>query len=188
MQLEPLEVRVMLSTTYLVNTEHDVPLAAVQPGLGWDTNGNGEISLRSAIEAVNYEAANDPSNGPFTIDIPAGTYDLTLGELDLIPANGVTVTFAGQLSGQQSPVIDAQGQSRVLEIQSGTTPATIGAGGPVPQRRRRKQQRSDRLRQCHRRRHPGRGKPADAGGRRPERRRRPCDEQSAVCAGWGDLR
>ncbi len=114
----------MLSTTYQVNTGNDLPLGTVLPLLGWDTNGNGEISLRSAIQAVNDYEANDPQAGPFTIDVPAGTYNLSLGELDLIP-NGVAVTIVGQGSGPQATVIDAQNQSRVLEIQSGAAAASI---------------------------------------------------------------
>jgi hypothetical protein len=117
LHLESLEERVMLSTTYVVNTENDVQLATLQPGSGWDTNNNGEVSLRSAIEAVNYEAANNPSAGPFTIDVPEGTYDLTLGELDLIP-NGMAVTIAGAGAKPVATVISAQFQSRVLEIQA----------------------------------------------------------------------
>jgi hypothetical protein len=49
----------------------------------------GHISLRSAIEAANAQA------GATTINVPAGTYNLTLGELDIAVNGGKTNTIVG---------------------------------------------------------------------------------------------
>ncbi len=74
LHLESLEDRVMLtSVTLQVNTVNDVPLGTLLPTLGWDTNDNGEISLRSALGAVNYYGAeNHGTLSSITIDVPSG--------------------------------------------------------------------------------------------------------------------
>ena len=122
--LESLEDRVMLtSLTLQVNTVNDVQLGTLLPGYGWDTNNNGEISLRSALGAVNYYGAtNHGTLNSITIDVPAGTYALSLGELDLIP-DGIAVSIVGPAS--DPAIITAQQQTRVLEIQAGSAPAPI---------------------------------------------------------------
>src|SRR5579864_8569511 len=50
---------------------------------------NGGVSLRSAIEAANAQA------GATTINVPAGTYSLALGELDVSPSGGKTISILG---------------------------------------------------------------------------------------------
>jgi hypothetical protein len=125
LQLESFEDRVMLTgLTIQVNTANDVPLGTDQPGLGWDTNNDGEISLRSALGAVNYYGTGDHGDvTSITIDVPTGTYFLTtLGELDLIP-NGIAVSIIG--TGSEPATINGEQQYRDLEIQAGSTPASI---------------------------------------------------------------
>lgn len=115
-------------TTFTVNTFNDTHAAILTgPTAGIDAQGN--ISLRSAIEAINADPGLDHTSD--TIVLPAGTYDLnpSFGELALHPSDvlggtsnpvtSVTITSQG---GQA--VINAQGRSRVLELQSGSDVTT----------------------------------------------------------------
>ena len=61
---------------------------AVNPASSPNDSG-GQISLRSAIEAANAQG------GATTINLPAGIYNLTLGELSVAPNGGKTNTFSG---------------------------------------------------------------------------------------------
>jgi hypothetical protein len=65
-RLEPLEERLVL-TTFHVNTTLDSQAANLRTG----KDASGHISLRSAIQAA------DARGGSNTIDLPAGTFDLT---------------------------------------------------------------------------------------------------------------
>jgi hypothetical protein len=116
LHLESLDRRIMLSgITYQVNTFNDTNAVGTEPVQGTDQNG--QISLRSAIEATNYDEGEFLGQvSSITIDLPGGNYNLSLGELDLIP-DGIPVLIAGQ--GLAQSVINAQQQSRVLEIQQG---------------------------------------------------------------------
>ncbi len=120
LQLEPLERRALMSgITYQVNTFNDT----LDFGLAQGTDQNGQISLRSAIEAANYDEGEYLGQvSSITIDLPAGTYDLSLGELALIP-DGIPVTIVGQ--GSTQSIIDAQMQSRVMEIEQGIAATPI---------------------------------------------------------------
>ena len=71
---------------FAVNTINDTH--AVNPAAS-PVDGSGNISLRSAIEAANAEP------GPTTITVPAGTFNLTLGELDLAPLGAKTSVITG---------------------------------------------------------------------------------------------
>src|SRR5579862_5254412 len=66
---------------FTVNTSNDTH--AVNPASSPNDSG-GQVSLRSAIEAANAQS------GATTINIPAGTYNLTLGELGVAPNGGKT--------------------------------------------------------------------------------------------------
>ena len=119
LSLETLEDRLAPAMVFQVNTPSDTHEVAF-PGI--DANGN--TSLRAAVEAIN-SLPDGYTNGA-VIDLPFGTYDLSLGELDLHPqAPVLPVSIIGQGNSLFPTVIDAQGLSRVLEIQPGGGPVTL---------------------------------------------------------------
>ncbi len=89
-----------------------------------ELNQDGDCSLREAIEAANTNAAVDACTagdpGADVIDLPAGTYDLSItgkeedsnqtGDLDVLE----DLTIQGQ--GAEQTIIDANGVDRVLHI------------------------------------------------------------------------
>jgi len=77
LRLEELESRLVPSHVLTVDTTNDTyPLNA---GSGTGLDSRGQVSLRSALETAD-AIGSSPSN-PFTINIPAGNYNLTLGAL-----------------------------------------------------------------------------------------------------------
>src|SRR5579862_5395690 len=104
---EAVEQRLLLST-YTVNTFADVS----------DPVGSTTISVRDAITM----AAENP--GDDTINIPAGTYPLSLGELLINDSSG-KVTF--QSRGGMA-IFDGLGQSLDFEIRAGSTVTMDGLG------------------------------------------------------------
>ncbi|MBC8097621.1 MAG: hypothetical protein H7Y43_17605, partial [Akkermansiaceae bacterium] len=110
---------------------------AVNPASSPNTSG-GNISLRSAIQAANAQS------GATTINLPAGTYNLTLGVLAIAPNGGKTNTISGAGSAttivnQSDPTnrvfnidLNAMGRTRVtisgITIQGGHDGAD-GLGG-----------------------------------------------------------
>lgn len=111
--IQRLEDRALLAV-FVVNTTLDTPDA--NPGDGVAADASGLVSLRAAIQEANASVGGD------TIELPAGTYTLTLigngeeaaatGDLDI--TDGVTLTGAGP----DSTVIDGIGQDRVFDIAS----------------------------------------------------------------------
>jgi hypothetical protein len=95
--LESLEVRRNLAT-FLVNTFDDVVAS------------DDQLSLREAISL----AATNP--GQDKIDLPEGTYTLTLGQLTINDASGA-LTIRSETG---VATIDANSASRVFEIQAGS--------------------------------------------------------------------
>src|SRR5579871_5780019 len=95
--IEPLESRMLLTVTVNTFTDEITP-------------GDGLTSLREALAQV----ATLPGNQ--TIDVPAGTYPLSLGVLSLNDLNG-TVTIQSIGGGA---TIDAGGTSAVIGV---STPA-----------------------------------------------------------------
>ncbi len=108
--LERLEDRTT-PTTVLVNTAADAHAlnAAASPSI----DKSGDVSLRSALEYLN---ANPGTND--TVNVPNGHYFLTLGALPISDANGVAVVG---VDGAAVTLLDAQMNSRVMEITGGTT-------------------------------------------------------------------
>jgi hypothetical protein len=97
----------LASTTLTVNTAADSNPAS-GPCANGSTTAPSTLSLRDAICVANN------LGGTVTIDVPAGTYDLSYGELDVGITSGQNITIDG--AGAASTIIDAQGQSRVLNF------------------------------------------------------------------------
>lgn len=94
----------MLVATFQVSSQIDAHDA--NPGDGVCAAANGQCTLRAAIEEAN------ASLGKHKVNVPAGTYLLTLGQLE------VTDDIIIMGARQGSTVIDAQKDSRVLLIDS----------------------------------------------------------------------
>ncbi len=111
MRLEALEQRRLLAV-FGVNSVLDTVDANVGDGLAEDASGN--TTLRAAIMEAN------ASSGADTINLPAGTYNLTLagfgedaaatGDLDLL----FDVTIIGD--GADTTIIDGQSQDRLFDL------------------------------------------------------------------------
>ena len=100
---------------FTVNTTSDTHAVAASSS---PNDGGGHISLRSAIEAANAQS------GATTISVPAGAYNLTLGELAIAPNGGKTNTFAG--AGAAGTVINqTDGTNRVLNIDINSLGSTL---------------------------------------------------------------
>jgi hypothetical protein len=113
-RLEPLEIRVVLST-FQVNTTLDTVAANLQTG----TDALGHISLRSAIMATNALPGADTiflANGLFRLTI-AGTGEDNAAKGDLDISGDVTI----QGRGHTGTIIDGNGLDRVFHVLSGTT-------------------------------------------------------------------
>jgi ELWxxDGT repeat protein len=115
-QLTALEDRVA-PAAFTVNTFADTNATNLTTG----TDSTGHVSLRSAMQAANHLGLSN------TIGLPAGTYDLSLGQLGI--KNNLTLTGAGA----SSTTINAQYTSRIFQIFSGFTVAisevTMEEGG-----------------------------------------------------------
>jgi CSLREA domain-containing protein/uncharacterized repeat protein (TIGR02543 family) len=120
------------TVTFTVNTTADT--VDTNPGDGTCADASGNCSLRAAIMEVN--ALMRRARGQFVIQIPAGTFQLTIprdpsieseyvggppphvdsmGDLDILLANQSSVTIKG--AGMDQTIISAQGlNTRVLEI------------------------------------------------------------------------
>ena len=92
-------------TVTTVNDSH-----ATNPGSS-PLDGNGNVSLRSAIEAANAEA------GATTINVPPGIYNLADGELELATNAGKNITIQSLGGNAANTIIDqTNGVDRVLNI------------------------------------------------------------------------
>jgi len=103
--LEMLEPR-WVPAIFTVNTFADSVAANLTTG----QDSTGHISLRSAIQAANFQGGSN------TIDVPAGTYRLLLASTvgDLSITDGLTITGAGA----NVVTVDALGLNRVFEVSS----------------------------------------------------------------------
>jgi CSLREA domain-containing protein len=86
------------------------------------TPGNGNCSLREAIVAAsagsNSADCGSAGSAPITISVPAGTYELSAGQLAVGAGANIAVVGANPNAPAQT-TIDAEGHSRVLEVASG---------------------------------------------------------------------
>jgi CSLREA domain-containing protein len=86
------------------------------------TPGNGSCSLREAIADAG--AGSDTADcgvagsAPITISVPAGTYELSAGQLAVGAGANIAIVGANPSAPAQT-TIDAKGHSRVLEVASG---------------------------------------------------------------------
>lgn len=105
---------------FTVTTTADTNDASIN---GVCADAGGQCSLRAAIEEANQ------SGSPTTINVPAGTYNLVLGELSIAPNGNRTITING--AGAASTIINqTDGQNRVFNIDFfafGATYVTINA-------------------------------------------------------------
>ena len=111
-RLEQLEGRIVMST-FRVNTTLDT--VAVNLRTGKDATGH--ISLRSAIMAA------DARGGSNTINLPSGTYTLTIaGANEDASATGdldITSNLTIKGSGSSSTIIDGNNLDRVIQVLQG---------------------------------------------------------------------
>jgi hypothetical protein len=93
---------------FTVNTINDTHAAHATTS---PDDANANISLRSAIEAANAQA------GATTINVPAGTYTLNLGELDVSPLGSKIITISGA-GASATMIIQGDNFNRVFNIDS----------------------------------------------------------------------
>jgi hypothetical protein len=99
------------SVAFDVNTTADAHAANPAGGVCETEPGNGQCTLRAALEVTN----NLPAGAAVTITVPAGHYVLSLGQLNLAPAADPTsVTIQG--SGAATTILDGDHRSTVLAI------------------------------------------------------------------------
>jgi hypothetical protein len=91
---------------FTVNTTSDTH--AISPAAS-PNDGAGHVSLRSAVEAANAQG------GATTINVPAGVYNLTLGELGIAP-NGNKTNFISGAGAASTIVNQTDGLNRVFNI------------------------------------------------------------------------
>src|SRR5579872_1614942 len=89
---------------------------ALSPGSS-PNDSSGNVSLRSAIEAATAQS------GPTAINVPAGTFNLSLGELAIAPNGANTITINGAGSAQ-TIVNQADGINRVFNIDANSVGGT----------------------------------------------------------------
>lgn len=109
-------VGVRAAGPFNVNSTNDTHV--LNTTTGTDTNGN--ITLRSAIEAAN-------ADGGAVINIQSGTYNLTLGELDIAPSGFQNTSIVGN-DPTKIFIVQTDGTNRVFNIDSfsvGNTVVTI---------------------------------------------------------------
>jgi len=96
--------------SFTVNTQSDTHDAI--PGNGFCAGADGKCSLRAAIEESNAL----PGFPPEVITVPAGTYKLALGRLEI--KNSLNLNGAGS----RSTIIDGDQKSNIFFITGGTKP------------------------------------------------------------------
>ena len=100
---------------FTVNTTSDTHAVTASAS---PNDSGGHVSLRSAIEAANAQS------GATTINLPAGAYNLTLGELAIALNGGKTNTIAG--AGAASTfVTQTDGTNRVFNVDANSLGSTL---------------------------------------------------------------
>ena len=105
------------SWRFLFRVDSTADVHDANPGDGLCQTSFGTCTLRAALE----EADALPAGSAITVDVPAGTYDLTLGSLTAT-ANDVTIAGAGRTV----TVVSAGDASRDLFVGAGATVAVEG--------------------------------------------------------------
>src|SRR5437667_5036033 len=99
------------AVAFQVNTTADAHAANPAGGVCETGPGNGQCTLRAALEVTN----NLPAGAAVTITLPAGHYVLSLGQLNLAPvADPTSVTIQG--NGAATTILDGDHRSTVLAI------------------------------------------------------------------------
>jgi CSLREA domain-containing protein len=125
--LAPFGAALILTTGFMVAGAPPAVAATITVNTTDDElNSDGNCSLREAIQAANTDTAVDAcsaGSGADTINVPVGTYNLTLGQL--VIQDSVTISGAGAAA----TVIDAGGASRVVNVSTGGAPGTVAFSG-----------------------------------------------------------
>ncbi len=119
--------------TLTVNTTNDTDDANPGDGVCADTDGN--CSLRAALEEANAEGAANPAMGTTEVDVPTGTYTLTLdsavtSSYALVASDPAGLNVVG--AGAGATVIQAMPSAtdRVLDVsQDASAPADVAVTG-----------------------------------------------------------
>lgn len=99
-------------TVTTINDTH-----AINPGTS-ASDGNGQVSLRSAVEAANAQG------GTNMINLPAGMFNLTLGEIELANQGGLTTTITGA-SAATTVISQTDPTNRVFNVDANSAGATF---------------------------------------------------------------
>jgi CSLREA domain-containing protein len=111
----PLSGGVQAMGTPLIAAPAIADWITVNTTLDENTPGDGTCSLREAIQAFNLQSAYhecQPAASETLIRLPAGTYNLSLGQLTVNPAVNAVLTIQG--AGSSASILNANSNHRVL--------------------------------------------------------------------------
>ena len=102
---------------FTVNNTGDTHVANTNTG----ADSNGHVTLRSAIEAAN------SNSSPTTINVPAGIYNLSLGELAIAPKGSATniIQASGGATNSNTIISQTDGTNRVFNIDKNSGGQTV---------------------------------------------------------------
>lgn len=96
-----------------------------------EVNGDGDCSLREAVQSLS-GVGEDACAGGNSINVPAGTYTLTMGQIEIFYDGSITGAGAG------STIVDGDANDRVFNISSKGGPITVTMTGLTVQNGLRK--------------------------------------------------